>query len=337
MDKLYPLLMAPCFRHGAQTPWGGHNLRDIFMKDAPEDITGESLEVAALPGYESAVANGAHTGQSLTRVAELWGEALTGVSGSFPLLLKLLDAQEPLSVQVHPGDDYAREHENGPGRNMAWVILNAEPGAKIVYGLETGGEDLRKIMDEGRLEECLHWEAVRPGDVFYIPHGMVHALGEGIQCYEIQLSSEAAYRLWDWNRVGPDGSRRALHAEQALDVCRPELRLPRQEGATVLCRGGSRTYYISDGHIELCRLNLSGRMPLESGRMLALTPLSPCMLCWEGGELILDAFNTALVPAALDGAVLEGNTKVLLSCLSDREALAKELDYRAENVAGLVD
>ena len=100
---------------------------------------------------------------------------------------------------------------------------------------------------------------------------------------------------------------RPLHTEQALDVCRPELKLPRQEGATVLCRGGSRTYYISDGHIELCRLNLSGRMPLESGRMLALTPLSPCMLCWEDGELILDAFNTVLVPAALEGVCEDGS------------------------------
>ncbi len=281
MNNLYPLLMAPYFRHGVETPWGGHMLRDAFMKDAPEDVTGESLEISALPGHESVVANGPHAGKPLSRMIELWGEALTGrIEGEFPLLLKLLDAQQPLSVQVHPGDDYATEHDGKLGKSEAWVVLNAEPGAKIVYGLDTKGEDLRAIVAEGRLEECLHWQIVRPGDVYYIPNGTVHALGAGIQCYEIQQSSDATYRFWDWGRVGLDGQPRQLHTEKALDVSVADRRMEKQEGTTVLCKGGSRTYYISDAHFELCRLNLSGRMPLESGRMLFLTPMSPCTLRW---------------------------------------------------------
>ena len=338
MEKLYPLMMAPYFRHGADTPWGGHMLRDAFLKDAPEDVTGESLEISALAGHESVVANGPHAGKTLSRMIELWGDALTGsIDGPFPLLLKLLDAQQPLSVQVHPGDDYAMAHEGKLGKSEAWVILNAEPGAKIVYGLDAGGEDLRAIVEAGRLEDCLHWETVRPGDVFYIPHGMVHALGAGIQCYEIQQSSDATYRFWDWGRLGLDGKPRALHTEKALDVSRPSLKLARQEGTTVLCRGGSRTYYISDENFELCRLNLSGRMPLESGRMLFLTPMSACELRWGDDVLLMDAFDSVLVPAAMEGAVLAGETKVLMSSLPDRPALIRELDYRAENVAGLLD
>ena len=338
MDNLYPLLMAPHFRHGNDTPWGGHMLRDAFMKDAPEDVTGASLEISALPEQQSVVVNGPHAGKTLGRMTELWGEALTGkIEGGFPLLLKLLDAQQLLSVQVHPDDGYAAAHGGSKGKTEAWVILNAEPGAKIVYGMDACGKDLRAIVEAGELESCLHWESVRPGDVFYIPHGLVHALGAGIQTYEIQQSSDITYRFSDWGRLGLDGQPRPLHIENALDVTRPELKLAKQEGTTVLCRGGSRTYYISDRNFELCRLNLSGKMPLESGRMLFLTPLSPCMLCWPGGELILDAFNSVLVPAALEGTVLEGSTKVLMSSLPDRPALIAELGYRAENVAGLLD
>ena len=336
--SLYPLLMAPTFRHGEDTPWGGHMLRDTLMKDAPEGATGESLEISALPEHESMVANGIHAGKALSRMIELWGEELTGLpAGEFPLLLKLLDTQMPLSVQVHPGDAYAEAHEGTPGKSLAWIILNAEPGAKIVYGVDTQGEPLEKIVAEGRLEDHLRWKNVRPGEVYYIPDGMVHALGEGILCYELGQSCDANYRLFDWNRVNSDGQPRELQLEKALDVVKPDLDLDKIEGTTVLCKGGSRTYYISDSHFELCRLNLSGRMPLESGRMLFLTPLSPCELRWDDGEMTLDAFASVLVPAGLENVVLEGDTKVLMSCLPDREKLANELGYRAENVAGLVE
>ena len=337
--ELYPLLMAPSFRHGAETPWGGHMLRDALMKDAPEDATGESLEVSALEGHESVVANGVHAGKPLGKMVELWGEALTGpCEGGFPLLLKLLDPVMPLSVQVHPDDAYAAEHENGRrGKTEAWIILNAEPGGRIIYGVDTQGESLEKMISEGRMKDCLRWQNVRPGDVYYIPSGMIHALCEGVMVYEIQQSSDLTYRFWDWDRVDAQGNSRELHLAKALDVCRPELRLDKIEGTTVLCKGGSRTYYISDAHFELCRLNLAGTMPLESGRMLFLTPLSPCELRWGEERMTLNAFDTVLVPAGLEGVSLVGETKVLMSSLPDREKLREALGYRAENVAGLVD
>ncbi|MBR1821290.1 MAG: class I mannose-6-phosphate isomerase [Clostridia bacterium] len=337
--NLYPLLMAPSFRHGAETPWGGHMLRDALMKDAPEDGTGESLEISALPGHESTVVNGPHAGTPLPRMIELWGEALTGAAGGeFPLLLKLLDPVLPLSVQVHPDDAFAQAHEGGRcGKTEAWIILNTEPGGRIIYGVDTHGEPLKKIVAEGRLKESLRWQSVRPGDVYYIPGGMLHALCEGVLAYEIQQTSDLTYRFWDWDRVDENGNSRELHLEKALGACKPELRLENIEGATVLCKGGSRTYYISDNHFELCRLNLSGKMPLESGRMLFLTPLSPCALRWGDEEMTLKAFDSVLVPAALEGVVLEGETKVLMSSLPDRERLREELGYRAENVAGLVE
>lgn len=336
--NLYPLLMAPSFRHGAETPWGGHMLRDALMKDAPEDATGESLEISALAGHESMVANGEHAGKPLTRMVELWGEALTGAEGDFPLLLKLLDPLMPLSVQVHPDDAFAAAHESGKlGKTEAWIILNAEPGSRIIYGVDTNGEPLEKIIEEGRLKDCLRWQNVRPGDVYYIPGGMVHALCEGVLVYEIQQSSDLTYRFWDWDRVDENGNSRELHLEKALAACKPELNLERIEGTTVLCKGGSRTYYVSDTHFELCRLNLSGTMPLEGGRMLFLTPLTPCELRWGEQSMALNAFDSVLVPAGLEDVALVGETKVLMSSLPSREALRAELGYRAENVAGLID
>lgn len=335
--NLYPLLMAPSFRSGKETPWGGHMLRDIFMKDAP-DATGESLEVSTLEGHESMIANGAHAGKSLSRILELWGEQLTGpIDGAFPLVLKLLDAQEPSSVHVHPDDAYARAHAGVPGKNEALVILNAEPGAKMVYGLETRGESLKSILDTGRVEEHLRWVNVQPGDVYYIPAGMVHALGSEIQCYELQDACDITYRLFDWNRADRDGQPRQTHPAQALEVTDPTLALEKNEGTTVLRKGGSVTYYISNSHFEFCRLNLSGKMPLPAGRMLLLTPLGECALHWGEDSMTLNPFSTVIVPAALDGAVIEGHTKVLMSALPDREALREELGYRAENVAGLMD
>jgi len=336
---MYPLIMAPFFRHGSDTPWGGSMLKDLFMKDSPDDMTGEALEVSALEGRESVVTNGAFAGQTLTSMIKRWGKDLTGeIDGEFPLLIKLLDAKELLSVQVHPDDAYAGANEGGKlGKTEAWVVLACEPGAKLAYGVDTKGRDIREMVAAGDIEEALNWVNVRPGDVLYIPAGTVHALGGGIQCYEVQQSSDVTYRFWDWGRVGKDGKPRELHTEKALDVTRVGDILPKCEGATVLCKGGSVTYYIADPNFELARLNVSGKMPLIPGRMHMLTPMGPCRITWPEGEIDVMPMSTVLVPAAMENVVVEGDLKVLMSSTSDREYLKNELGYRAENVAGLVD
>lgn len=314
--ELYPLLMSPAFQYGSDTPWGGTMLREIFMKDAPEGPVGASLETSTLDNLDSLVASGLHAGKSLARMAALWGDSLTG-GGGFPFVVKLLDTVEPFSVQVCP--------EGRPGGGAAWVILNAEPGAGIVYGLKDGFDPAAPVT-----EDCLNWVPVRPGDVFYVPAGLAHAIGAGVLCYEVRETGAPSYRLFDWNRG------RQLHREQALEALVPDMRLTKNEGTTALCRGGSRTYYISDDRFELCRLNLSGKMPLESGRLLILTALASCKIRWNGGECDIAPFATVVVPAALEGAVLEGNAKLMMTSLPDREALKALLGYRAENVAGLL-
>ena len=133
----YPLLTQPYFRHGSETPWGGDKLKAYFGKPSPDDTTGEALEASALPGMSSLVMNGSLAALTLDKVQEKWGEALSG-SQDFPLLLKLLDARETLSVQVHPGDAYAQKRHGKRGKTEAWVVLSCDPGAKIAYGLKEG-------------------------------------------------------------------------------------------------------------------------------------------------------------------------------------------------------
>jgi len=334
---LYPLKMIPYFRHGEETPWGGRALNDYFGKDINDDRTGESLEISALPGRESVVANGELAGVSLNKVIDMWGKDLTGDVEGFPLLLKLLDAREMLSVQVHPDDTYAGEHEGGKlGKTEAWLVIAAERGAKLVYGVKPDtSEELRALVEAGQLEDNLRWVSVQPGDVLYIPHGCVHALGGGLVIYEIQQSSDVTYRFWDWGRVGKDGKPRALHTEDALAVSRPSLKLDKLPGATLITTGGSRTAYISDANFELWRLNVAGDMPLESGRMLLLTSLGEAEVKWDGGSFTLNPGDSCLVPAALEGVTISGRTAVMCATTPDRAALRDALGYRAELVAGL--
>jgi mannose-6-phosphate isomerase len=183
---VYPLKMKPYFRHGEDTPWGGSALGALFGKDIPDDRTGESLEISALPGRESVIENGPLAGLTLTAAISKWGHDLTGDVEGFPLLLKLLDAREMLSVQVHPDDTYAGANEGGKlGKTEAWLILSAQPGAKLVYGVNVEDSDaLKKAVEDGKLEESLRWVNVLPGDVLYIPHGCVHALGGGLVIVE---------------------------------------------------------------------------------------------------------------------------------------------------------
>ena len=329
-------VMKPCYRYGEMTPWGGDNLRLLFGKDAPEDRVGESLEVSALSGLESVITNGAYAGRTLAEALEDDYEAITGCNKKpFPLLLKLLDARDTLSVQVHPGDEYALEHDGKYGKTEAWVVLSAEEGSRIAYGIKESDRPLNDIVQSGDIESCLRFVHPRPGEVYYIPHGCVHALGGGVMVYEIQQSSDATYRFWDWGRVGKDGKPRELHTQKALDVTRASLKLDKVPGATALVSGGSITYYICDDNFELMRLNVAGKMPLDFKTMAFVTPLAECRITWDGGEATLNPFETALIPAAAKDVAIEGRLPALCSTLPEKEKLKTLLSYRAENVAGL--
>ena len=279
---VYPLKMKPYFRHGSETPWGGDKLRELFNKDIPDDMTGESLEISALPGRESVIVNGELSGKTLTEAADVMGAELLGEFKEFPLLLKLLDAKERLSVQVHPDDEYAARVEGKRGKTEAWYILNADPGAKLVFGVKAkSSEELRQIVASGHIEDTLNWIDVKPGDCLYIQSGTVHAIGGGIVLYEIQQSSDVTYRMWDWGRP------REIHTQKALDVTRCDIVTCPVEPQTTEVMGGERVSLIDGDFFKLTRLNVMGRMPVEADSFALITALGEGAIEYDGGSVLV--------------------------------------------------
>lgn len=320
--KLTPIKMTPAFRFGSATPWGGEGLR-AFGKAIPDARTGESLEVSVLPGLESRD----DAGRTLTALLEEHGEAMRGtqVGGTFPLLLKLISAREMLSVQVHPDDAYAHAHEGGKlGKTEAWVILAAEPGSQIVYGIREGvtREQLAQACQSGgaAVQACLNRVAVQPGEVYYIPAGMVHALGGGITLMEIQQSSDVTYRFYDWDRVDAQGRSRELHIQKGLDVTDVTLHLPVCAGKTRPCAGGQRTTYIDERAFTLERWQAQGEMPLPQTpeHFSLLCALGEGTLAWDGGEMKLRAGDCVFLPAQMEQTTLCGALDALV-CWPGRE------------------
>ena len=221
MPPAYFLLTVPARRDYL---WGGRKLQTVLGKSLPPDGNwAESWEVVDHPEHQSIIRNGVLAGQSLREVSSQYPQWLFGDTGltQLPLLLKYLDCQRVLSVQVHPDDAYARRMTPPDlGKTEAWYIVEAEPGAVLYAGLKHGvtREALRSAMEAGNVEDCLHRIEPKRGDCVFIPAGTVHALGAGLLVAEIQQASNTTFRLFDWNRVDANGNPRALHIDQSLEV-----------------------------------------------------------------------------------------------------------------------
>ncbi len=227
MSHIYPLVFASDLHTAV---WGGHRL-PIYkgMTDTLADTPiGESWEVSAVKLRPSIVVNGTLKGHDLISIVEQYGAELLGEKvyqqyrGEFPLLIKFIDAQRNLSIQVHPNDAMARRLYDKPGKNEMWYIIDAEPGAHLYAGFKTeiDPEEYRRRVVDGTITDVLAEHEAHPGDVFYIPAGCVHAIGGGILLAEVQQSCDVTYRIYDYNRSGFDGKPRELHtnlAAEALD------------------------------------------------------------------------------------------------------------------------
>lgn len=202
--------------------WGGRRLETLYGKRLPPRVDiGESWEIADRPGDESVIANGPLAGQTLRelieqRGADVLGDAAPAAGGRFPLLCKILDARQKLSLQVHPPD---RAKHLGEPKTELWYIAEAEPDAELFVGLKRGVT--RKTFEEaigaGRVAECFHRIDVKSGDAMFLPSGRVHAIGAGLVIFEIQQNSDTTFRVYDWDRVGLDGKPRELHVAQSLE------------------------------------------------------------------------------------------------------------------------
>lgn len=222
--KLYPLKFLPLF---SEKPWGGFRIRDEFgYPHTPSNPCGEAWLLSAVPGKSTPVDNGPLKGNTLEEVYEIFMEELVGEKAYkaspdlFPLLLKIVDAHEWLSIQVHPDDTLARQRYGTGGKTEMWYILDAEPEAKLISGFEREIErnTLIFLADNGLLPDIMHYEPVHRGDVFFTPAGKVHAIGPGILLAEIQQTSDITYRIYDWGRKDAKGKPREMHLSASLDA-----------------------------------------------------------------------------------------------------------------------
>lgn len=216
---LYPLTFHPIFK---ERVWGGRSLERLYAKALPPEVPiGESWEIADRPEALSVIANGPLAGQTLRWLMENHAAALLGPNhsgdGRFPLLVKLLDARDKLSLQVHPPPEIAAQLGGEPKTEM-WYVAEAAPDSSLYAGLRKGvtREEFTRRIQDGTVAECFHRLPVQAGDAMFLPSGRVHAIGAGLVIFEIQQNSDTTYRVFDWNRVGLDGQPRETHVAQSL-------------------------------------------------------------------------------------------------------------------------
>ncbi|MDY2847584.1 MAG: mannose-6-phosphate isomerase, class I [Oscillospiraceae bacterium] len=218
---MYPMLLKPAFKDYI---WGGTRLRDDFGKDCDYDKVAESWELSCHKDGQSTIANGEFAGLTLSDYIEKAGRSVLGSDcekfESFPILIKLIDAKDNLSVQVHPDNDYAMRVEGEYGKTEMWYVVDCDEGATLLYGFkhEISKDEFAQRIADNTLLEVTNAVPVKKGDVFFIQSGTLHAIGKGILIAEIQQNSNTTYRIYDYGRVGKDGKPRELHVEKAKDV-----------------------------------------------------------------------------------------------------------------------
>jgi len=224
MERLYPMKFQPLFK---EKIWGGQKIKNqLGMDSYPLKNCGEAWLVSGVPGSETRISNGFLKGNELNELVEIFMDDLVGekvfekYGNEFPVLIKFIDTNDYLSIQVHPNDEIAARRKSGYGKSEMGYILDADPGAELLTGFsrEMTRETYLSHLKKKSLKEILNLEKVRAGDAFYIPAGRVHALGAGILLAEIQQTSDVTYRIFDWDRVDAMGNRRELHTDLALEA-----------------------------------------------------------------------------------------------------------------------
>ena len=222
--KLYPLQFTPLYKYRI---WGGEKLKTTLNKKYTEENIGESWEISDVSGDETVVAEGALKGESLRDLikefkGDFVGNAVYEKFGEeFPLLIKFIDAKTPLSIQVHPSNEIAKERHNSFGKNEMWYVMQADKDAELIVGFDKkiNTDDYKTHLKNNTILNVMHHETVQKGDTFYIPTGRVHAIGAGVLLAEIQQTSDVTYRIYDYDRVdSKTGAKRELHNDLAINV-----------------------------------------------------------------------------------------------------------------------
>jgi len=312
---LYPLTFQPIFK---QRVWGGRELERRYGKPLPPDVPiGESWEVADRPGDVSVIANGPMAGKDLHWLMEHHAADLLGRAkpqgGRFPLLIKILDARDKLSLQVHPPPALAAKLGGEPKTEL-WYIAEATPGAELYVGLKRGvtRAEFERKLQSGTVAECFHRLPVQPGDAMFLPSGRVHAIGAGLVIFEIQQNSDTTYRVFDWNRRGQNGAPRELHVPQSLasiDFHDFEPALLPQAFVRQGAQKGRSLVRDSLFSVEAHQADAGTNVPLRPGKMQIIALLDGRVRVTSGETAVsLTPGGFCLVPASVAPAVLHAES-----------------------------
>ena len=310
-----PLFLKPVFKDRI---WGGTQLHHVFDYDIPSETTGECWGISAHPHGPCEIVNGPLQGQTLDHVwdthPELFGHFK---SKEFPLLTKILDARTDLSVQVHPDDRYAQEVEHVPyGKTECWYVIDAEPGAEIVYGHHAGSpEEFREKVESGDWDALLRKVKVKAGDFFYVPSGTIHAIGGGILILETQQNSDITYRVYDYDRKDADGNARELHIDSSIAVTtyphqdpKLDFKVTKQEGATV-------TELVSESNFTVYHVTLDGIVTSTQTQPFLLVSIldGGGSLTTNGQTFTIKKGDHFLLPATLGQFDVQGTCQAIVS------------------------
>ena len=316
---MYPLLLKPAVKDYL---WGGTRLKTEYKYETEKDIAAEAWVLSCHKDGADTVINGELAGKTLAEAIELWGDKAVGKKAAefpyFPLLIKLIDAKDRLSVQVHPDDEYALKKEGEFGKTEMWYVVDCDEGAELIYGFnrEVSKEEFERRIKDNTLPEICNYVPVHKGDVFFITAGTLHAIGAGILIAEVQQNSNTTYRVSDYGRLGADGKPRPLHIEKALEVTnRTQPTVPygnvgeiKEETfgtvrllascdlftAELLSLDGETELSLNDSFISL--LVLDGELDLE----------------WDGGSLSAKKGGSIFVPADFE-VKISGKAEILYS------------------------
>ncbi|EWM54098.1 type I phosphomannose isomerase catalytic subunit [Ruminococcus flavefaciens] len=290
--------------------WGGTKLRDIYEKPCDFDIIAESWELSAHPDGTSVVASGQYKGTLFTEYLEKIGLSALGTkydaNKEFPLLIKLIDAKQNLSVQVHPDDAYALQHENGYGKTEMWYVIDAEPNAGLYVGFnrDVSREEVAQRIKDNTIVDVLDFNLTKPGDVFFIPAGTVHAIGAGNLICEIQQSSNSTYRLYDYDRRDKFGNQRELHLDKALDVLNYHKYESIHFDGKVSCK-----------YFNVVFLDVKGRqrITLTNDSFYSITCIKGSGTLTLGETMPINSGETVFIPATDAFLIVEGNLSIVIS------------------------
>lgn len=315
----YPLLMQAPVKDYI---WGGTKLREKYNKVSAAEKLAESWELSCHQDGPSIIANGEAQGKTLTQYIQEQGRGILGSKAqafkNFPIMIKLIDAKDNLSVQVHPDNEYALKNEGEYGKTEMWYIVDCDEGAKLIYGFKRNvtKEEFAERIKNNTLLEITNSVPVKKGDVFFIRSGTLHAIGKGILIAEIQQNSNTTYRVYDYGRVGADGKTRPLHIEKALDVTNlcPAEPYPATEAVTE--NGCTKKLLSKCEYFTVYKIDIENSAEFnadETSFESILVLEGDVTLKSADGDITLKKGETAFLPAGLGKYTIEGKSQAILT------------------------